>query len=142
MDGGQKGSVSTLIQLCGLAPWRKVLFTTYTISLSFFEAFILPCLEKVGCADVLILVDQSFYLESLSERQAASAGRGYRIVPVSMRTSGVFHPKLSYFWGESNDICAIGSGNLTYAGQGTNLECLDILSSSDDPGSFSDVSDL
>jgi hypothetical protein len=142
MGGGQKSSVSTLVQLCGLAPWRKVLFTTYTISLSFFEAFILPCLEKVGCADVLILVDQSFYLESLSERQATSAGRGYRIVPVSMRTNGVFHPKLSYFWGESNDVCAIGSGNLTYAGQGSNLECLDILSALEDPGCFSDVSDL
>jgi hypothetical protein len=55
MGGGAKNSVSNLIQLCELAPWRKVLFTTNTLSLSFFEAFILPSLERVGCADVLIL---------------------------------------------------------------------------------------
>jgi len=134
--------IASLIQLCGQSPWRKALFTTYTLSLSFFEAYILTVFERMGCGDVLILVDQSFYLESLAERQSKSAGRDYRIVPVCMRTGGAFHPKFTYLWGDHEDFCAIGSGNLTYTGQGSNLECLDVLSSKSDPGSFLDIADF
>lgn len=135
----QEELTASLIELAGHAPWRKALFTTYTLSLSFFEAYLLPRLEDVGCSDILILVDESHYLESLGERQSYGAGRAYRVVPVKMKNGGVFHPKIAYFWGEQEDICAIGSGNLTYAGQGGNLECLEILTTTRDKAAFADV---
>ena len=134
--------VASLIDLCGLRPWRRALFTTFSLNITFFETFILRKLEDVGCVDILILVDHSFYLESLSERQASGAGREYRIAPVQMLTRGVFHPKLTYLWGADNDACAVGSGNLTYAGQGANLECLDVLLSEREPEAFGQVSDF
>lgn len=140
MARDQEELTASLIQLAGHAPWRRALFTTYTLSLSFFEAYLLPRLEDVGCSDILILVDESHYLESLGERQSYGAGRAYRVVPVKMNSGGVFHPKVAYFWGEQEDICAIGSGNLTYAGQGGNLECLEILTATRDKAAFADVS--
>ena len=134
--------LSSLIQLCDLRPWRRALFTTYTLSVSFFEAYVLSALTKVGCSDIIIFVDHSFYLESLAERQSKSAGRDYRIVPVRMRTNGVFHPKVTYLSSDSEDFVAVGSGNLTYAGQGVNLECLDVLSSAANPSVFLDIADF
>ena len=140
MAGDQEELTASLVHLASYAPWRKALFTTYTLSLSFFEAYLLTRLEDIGCSDILILVDESHYLESLGERQSYGAGRAYRLVPVKMNNGGVFHPKVAYFWGEHEDICAIGSGNLTYAGQGGNLECLEILATSRDQAAFVDVS--
>jgi len=139
---GSEPELTNLVELCGLARWRRALFSTYTLSLSFFEAYILPALNRVGCADIMILVDHSQYLESIAERQSRSAGRDYRLVPIRMKTGGVFHPKLTYLWGEREDVCSIGSGNITYPGQGSNLECLDILSSRVSPSAFLDVSDF
>jgi hypothetical protein len=56
--------------------------------------------------------------------------------------AGQVHPKVAYLWGNTSDVFAIGSGNLTYAGQGYNLECIDFVSTDRDPGSFREVAEF
>lgn len=118
------------------------MFTTYSLSLSFFEAFLLPRLEAVGCSDIAILVDEAHYAASLSERQASMPGKGYRLLPISCKSPGVFHSKVSYLWGEDFDLIAVSSGNLTYAGHGANFECLDFALGTREQGIFVDFADF
>lgn len=125
-----------------VARWSRAIFSTYSISLSFFEAFLLPMLEDVGCGDISILVDEAFYLRSLSERQAVLLGKSYRLYPVSLRGTGIFHPKLTYLCGPEFDLLAVGSGNLTYAGHGANLECVDFALSTREPALFFDFAEF
>jgi hypothetical protein len=72
----EDGAVSSRLELCACSSWQRALFTTYTLSLSLFEAYMLPSLARVGCGDILILVDEDFYLDSLIGRQAALAADG------------------------------------------------------------------
>ena len=138
----KEAEIDGLISLVRANEWRRALFTTYTLSLAFFEAHLLPLLEAVGCSDISILVDEHFHTESLSERRARSVGRAYRLIPVAMPSGGIFHPKVAYLWGRTSDVLAVGSGNLTYAGQGHNLECIDFVASDKEPGSFRDIADF
>src|SRR6267143_650482 len=122
--------------------WSRALFTTYSLSVAFFEGFLLPKLEDVGCGEIYVLVDERFYLQSLSERQSYSVGKSYRLYPIAYSGAGIFHPKLTYLWGDEYDLLGVSSGNLTYAGHGTNLECLDFASSQREPGVFIDFADF
>lgn len=140
--GEQEAAAQRLEDVLSIARWRSALFTTFSLSLGFFEAYILPKLEAAGCADVTVLVDKNFYLSSLSERQAESVGKHYRLLPISCAGQGVFHPKLAYLAGPQFDLLAVGSGNLTYAGHGANLECLDFALSSRERAVFGEVAGL
>src|SRR5262249_10985950 len=131
------GSVCDVLRM---GRWSRALFTSYSLSLGFFESFVLRPLEDGGCPDVNILVDQNFYRESLSERQAAQVGKYYRIFPISCEGKGIFHPKIAYLCGDEGDLLAVGSGNLTYAGHGANLECVDFAFSPYERRVFADCS--
>jgi hypothetical protein len=131
-----------LQDVLGASKWSRALFTTDSLSLGFFEAYLLPRLEAVGCSDITILVDSEFYLESLSERQARWTGKAYRLLPIGRPGNHIFHPKLTYLWANEGDVVAIGSGNLTYAGHGGNLECLECISSKEEGAVFAEVGDF
>lgn len=108
--------------------WRKALFTTYTLSLTFFESIILRALRAANCDDIWVVTDADGYRSSLMERGASGVGYEYHLVPIGLR-KGVFHPKCCYLVGEDADLLLVGSGNLTFGGFGRNLEVLDCLSS-------------
>ena len=38
--------------------WEKALFTSYALSLTYFETYVLPQLRKSGCEMVSVLVDK------------------------------------------------------------------------------------
>ena len=122
-----------LVELIKSSKPRAALFTTYTLSLSFFETVILPVLRQVGCQDIAILVDANEAVTSLAETNAYYAGRRYWVIPVTAPGGGVFHPKLTYLVGQESDVLTIGSGNLTLPGQSLQLETLDAVASSDNP---------
>lgn len=122
--------------------WKSALFTTFSISLSFFEAYVLPKLEDAGCSDISILVDSRFYKQSLSERQAVHIGKSYQLYPIECAGQGVFHPKVSYLSSEDYDVIAVSSGNLTHAGHGLNLECIDFVVSDRDVLAFRQFGDF
>jgi hypothetical protein len=124
---------------------RRALLTSYTLSVSWFETFALPALRRYGCEQVDLLVDYRKANESTQEAASQYAGSAYRIIPVFMPTSGIFHPKIAYFEGirsDSTDTLIIGSGNLTHAGQGKNLEIFDAVDHDHHPHVFAEFADF
>jgi hypothetical protein len=121
--------------------WQEVVFTTYALSLTFFESCLLPALRHARCEKATIFVDLDGYRASLMERRSASAGREYAVVPIQV-VGGIFHPKCSYFYGDERDALLIGSGNLTFGGHGKNVEVLEVLFSDAHPECFLQFADF
>lgn len=108
-------------------PWNRVTFTTYALSLSFFEAVILDALVRGGGgSQALILADVDGVRGSISEQGARRVGKEYEVEPVAV-TNGVFHPKVSVFTSADECHVLVGSGNLTFGGWGGNCEVLEHL---------------
>ena len=85
-----------LLDLIRLVRPKAALFTTYTFSVSHFDAVFLPVLRSVGCQDIAVLVDADEAAGSVEESHSRAAGRVYRVAPVIAPGGGVFHPKLAY----------------------------------------------
>jgi len=128
-----------LNRLIARAKPKAVLLTTYTFGLSYFEAAILPTLNRHECGSVAVLVDEGQFQASLADSHSGYAGRGYRIISVRAPGGGIFHPKLAYLVSDDADTLVVASGNLTFLGQGGNLECLDAVRSSSCPEVFEEV---
>lgn len=118
----------TISNIIGSGRWRRAVFTTFTISLTYFECYVLPRLRAQGCNMIDVYVDTLGYRDSLVEQRSRHAGRDYTVHPVLVK-AGIFHPKLIYLWAEEGDgdVLMVGSGNLTYAGHGGSLEVFEIL---------------
>ena len=108
--------------------WEKALFTTYSLSLTFFESIVLRALQEIECPEIWVIADAVGYRSSLMERGSHGVGYEYHLVPIGLR-NGVFHPKCCYLVGPDSDLLVVGSGNLTFGGFGRNLEVIEILSS-------------
>jgi hypothetical protein len=115
------------LDLVSAHPWRRVAFTTYALSLSFFEAVILDALVRGGGREALILADVQGVRASLSEQGAHRVGKDYEVEPVSVST-GVFHPKISVLSAAEECHLLVGSGNLTFGGRGGNCKILESTS--------------
>ncbi|MFG2978492.1 hypothetical protein ACGFYY_36595 [Streptomyces sp. NPDC048331] len=99
------------------APLREFLVLGFTTDLPFLEAVAVPVARALG-ARVAILGDAGHALhEAVDVRQA---GRGYLHGVASCH--GAFHPKLALLLGDDACRVAIGSGNPTQSGWGTNDE--------------------
>ncbi len=83
------------------APWKRAAFTTFALSLSFFEAVLLDRLLRGGGREALILADPEGIRAGLSEQGARRAGRDYEIEPIAC-TTGVFHPKVNVLIGDAD----------------------------------------
>lgn len=129
------------LDLVSALPWRRVLFTTYALSLSFFEAVVLDRLVRGGGRNALILADPEGIRAGLSEQGARRAGRDYEVEPLAC-TTGVFHPKLSLFLADDDAHLLVGSGNLTFGGWGMNLETVDHLHSSFAADALDDAAEM
>ncbi|MBD8722141.1 hypothetical protein IFT43_02035 [Oxalobacteraceae sp. CFBP 13708] len=124
---------------------RRALLTSYAFSVSWFETFALPALTRHGCEQIDVLVDYRKANQSTQEAASQYAGTSYRIIPVAMEGSGIFHPKIMYLEGddaETSDGLLIGTGNLTHGGQGKNLELFDGISHHDHPHVFGEFADF
>lgn len=138
------GSVPAAIDVLRARPWKRALFTTYALSLSFFETEVLHALTSAGDSDldeIWIVTDASGYRSSLMERRAVSVGQVYRLVPAAL-PQGVFHPKLTYLSGPEGDLLLVGSGNLTFGGYGRNAEVLEVLTPDAVPTVFLDFAEF
>ncbi len=129
------------LDLVSASPWERVLFTTYALSLSFFEAVLLDRLVRGGGRNALILADPEGVRAGLSEQGARRAGREYELEPVHC-TTGVFHPKLSIFVGGNDAHLLVGSGNLTFGGWGMNCETIEHLHPSFAADAFEDAAGM
>lgn len=132
----------TPVNLVSAHPWQRSAFTTFALSLSFFEAVILDALVRGGGgSQALILADVHGVRESLSEQGAHRVGKDYEVEPVAV-SGGVFHPKISVL--ASSDQChlLVGSGNLTFNGWGGNCEILEHLHPGFAPDAIADAADF
>ncbi len=134
---------NTLISVIKMARPRRALFTTFTFSLSWFEALVLPALRQCNCEQIDVLVDARQACKSTDEAASLYAGSAYRVIPVYMEKTTVFHPKLAYLEGwEDLDHLVVASANLTMSGHGRNLEVIDALSSDTEPAVFGEFGDF
>ena len=127
----------SIADIISAGSWKQALFTTYTLSLSYFETEILPSLIGAGCTDIWLIADAEGYRSSLLERRSTRVGHEYRLIPVAL-SHGIFHAKTMYLSGEEGDLLLVGSGNLTFAGHGRNLEVFEALESEHHGSAFSD----
>ncbi|HIC7214455.1 hypothetical protein [Burkholderia stabilis] len=121
---------------------ERALFTTFTLSLSWFESFCLPILRAEGCEQVDLLVDSKEACKAGAESASAYAGNAFWVTPVAMQKNGIFHAKIAYLQGSTDDTLVIGSGNLTQPGQGGNLEVIDAVSTNQHPQVFEEFADF
>jgi hypothetical protein len=139
-----RGVALAPLDLVSSHPWQRAVFTTYALSLSFFEAVVLDALVRGGGRESLILADVQGVRASLSEQGAHRVGRDYEVEPVRV-SGGVFHPKISVFAADKECHVLVGSGNLTFGGWGGNCEVLEHLHPSfaadaiEDAASFFDL---
>lgn len=119
-----------------------MVFTTYALSLSFFEAVILDALLRGRARGALILSDLEGVRAALSEEGARRVGRDYEISPVVCNLPGVFHPKISVLSNDADTHVLVGSGNLTFSGWGGNLEVIEHLHPSFAADAFDDTADF
>ena len=134
---------NTLVSVIKMARPRRALFATFTFSLSWFEALVLPALRQSNCEQIDVLVDARQACKSTDEAASLYAGSAYRVIPVYLERTTVFHPKLAYLEGwEDLDHLVVASANLTMSGHGRNLEVIDALSSDTEPAVFGEFGDF
>ncbi|MET4315547.1 hypothetical protein [Bradyrhizobium sp. RT4b] len=129
------------LELVGAHPWQRAVFTTYSLSLSFFESAVLDQLVRGGARSALILADVDGVRGALSEQGARRAGKEYDIEPVKVPT-GVFHAKVTALVGEGECHVLVGSGNLTFGGWGGNFELFEHVHSASAADAIRDTSDF
>lgn len=116
----------SLANLVRAHPWNRAVFTTYALSLTFFEAVVLDELIRGGTREALVLADVQGIRSAVSELGARRVGRDYQVEPVAV-TGGVFHPKIAVLSSATETHLVVGSGNLTFGGWGGNLEAFEHL---------------
>jgi hypothetical protein len=121
--------------------WSFGLFTSFTLNLGFFETVVQDAWRAKSSRELVAVVDQVGYTQSLEDHRAAGAGQRYRIVPIKMST-GIFHPKIGFLANDDHAVLLVGSGNLTFGGWGTNLEFVDIVDSKITSGPFEGFRDF
>lgn len=107
--------------------YKAAVLMTYSLSLQFFEQLVLPRLDSLGCANVLIIADQFGYEDALQRNlpRLRAAGRQYVCAAVPPKRHGVQHAKALMLVSEAHAWMLLGSGNLTFHGYGQNLELFD-----------------
>ena len=113
------------IDLASAHRWERVTFTTYALSLSFFEAVVLDALIRGGARQALILADVQGVRASLSGLGAQRVGKDYNVEPVAVSSGRAFRPKISVFSDKDESHVLVGSGNLTFNRWGGNVEILE-----------------
>lgn len=129
------------LELVSAHSWRRTTFTTYALSLAFFEAVILDALVRGGGREALILADVEGVRGALGEQGARRVGKDYDLEPVAVRFAA-FHPKISVLSADGDCHLLVGSGNLTFGGWGGNLEIIEHLHPSFAADAFDDAANF
>ncbi|MDZ4364402.1 hypothetical protein [Brevundimonas sp.] len=130
------------LDIAGGAAWKRVVFTTYALSLAFFETVVMDALARAGARDISILCDLHGVRASLAETGVRGVGREYRLEPVAVSHGLAFHPKIGAFIGDDEALITLGSGNLTFGGWASNLETVEVLHPGFASRAFDDVAGL
>lgn len=123
--------------------FHSAILTTYSVSLYYLEQQVLPLLAIKGIHYVSLLADGAMLSKQLASYSALSESRRRSYALHGIQCNGAFHPKIIFLAGDQHVLALIGSGNLTSAGHGKNLESWNAVyvERADDPrmGLISDV---
>jgi len=98
---------------------RRAIICTYDFDGDIFAREVLSVLQRRGREfHVLVLADRGAF-----QARPRPSGARYNLSLVKM-DRGIFHPKLIYLSCGEDGLVAIGSGNMTRYGMGTNLELI------------------
>ena len=122
-------------------PWKRALFTTFSLGASFTEAVIVEALLRRGVDQITILADEIGIKMALREQGAVRIGREYTLQPVTV-VNGCFHPKIAVLLSDDRAHILVGSGNLTFGGWSSNLECIDHLHGNGCSGALFAIADF
>lgn len=95
---------------------------TYSVDLAWFERTLLPALLGAGARRIAIFADADELSKCLVAQRGLVHGAGLSYLVVPVRARGAFHPKAYLMRGAERTRLFVGSGNLTTAGFGRNLE--------------------
>lgn len=99
---------------------------TFSIDLHYYESFLLPLIQRLGCRKNVVIADGNKIHDGLKSHPSYlnKIGREYLLIPI--HSNFAFHPKIYLFKKRAKDstslLCFVGSGNLTYPGLNTNQE--------------------
>src|SRR5213080_3424417 len=106
---------------------QLAILSTYDFEPTFFETRLLRSKALRNARRVLVFVDSNQLQRRLTEgKPPRYMNERYLVVPVRP-PRGVFHPKLSLLLNETGATLLCGSGNLTQAGAGYNIELVNCL---------------
>ena len=102
--------------------YHSCIATTFSFDFSFFEVHAIRAFKSAGIRNTLVLIDEGNLTELMENPTGYEFTRNlsYGFFPISAK--GVFHPKLIFCAGKKEGFIAIGSGNLTNSGHGSNDE--------------------
>lgn len=118
----QAEQLAMLKELSGSDLYSSVILGTYQFDGAFFEEEVLPILNQLDIANIVVLTDTRAYLEA---SDLTRAGQAYYIDHV--RCSGIHHPKFVALLGREKGRCFVGSGNLTERGWSRNGELMTVV---------------
>lgn len=91
---------------------------THDVDLLFLQGLVLRALKRAGDPSLTVFADAGRAASSFAAQADLSVGLGqrYRLVPVSLKSRGRFHPKAVLLAGPTGATLYVGSGNLTFGG--------------------------
>ncbi|MBX9179709.1 hypothetical protein HCG68_01880 [Paeniclostridium sordellii] len=103
-------------------------FCTFRLNLNFFENYLLKLDGLSNCDSISIFTDSSTY-ESFTQDATNYHPRwlNRKYMVSSVKTEGIFHPKIYLMASEKKAQIAIGSSNLTREGIASNLETISLF---------------
>ncbi len=122
-----KVTTENVLGTIGAKAYSSGLLTSYSFEPSYFELRVMSTMRRLGVRNVVALVDQGV-LDGIMESPAAKFLDPHGSFGLlSVGGAGLFHPKVILLAGEDQGFLALGSGNLTSAGHGTNAELWSLL---------------
>lgn len=115
-------TTESVLAAIGARSYSSAILTTYSFEPTFFELRVMSAMRRAGVRNVISLVDQGILAEVMESPAARSLDPfgSYALLP--MGGESLWHPKVILLAGERSGLLAIGSGNLTSAGHGSNAE--------------------
>ena len=107
--------------------FHSAIFTTFSINLYYLEQQVLPLMHNKGIGYVSILADANILSGILDNYGIMSENRKRSYSLHGVHSDGAFHPKIIFLAGENHILFLLGSGNLTTAGHGRNLESWSVV---------------
>jgi len=113
---------NNILSLIGNGRYHSCILTTFSFDFYFFEMKVMKWLRSCGIRNVNVLIDGHFYSELMQQATGdeMKLATGYSLYPVFEKN--IFHPKIWMLFGENEGLLLVGSGNLTYSGNGSNDE--------------------